>query len=401
MWSRTRYRLLIAAAVFAVLPRVTAQEEELEVRKSARRENPALRITQWQGNREVLAHLQQDLKYSDWFRFPVKEGEKTAYQLTGTAKPAGNKIALTLELTGDGTTRTLALAHPNAVRLAHAAVDQLIKAAFDNPGWCSSRLAFVKRAGKGKDIWVSDFHGGHGKPLVRTGTIATEPAWSNDGRYLTFTLYTGLSTDVLIMDFKRERHKRIAGYGGLNAGCDLSNRATHAALTLSKGGKQVDLFVQDIRTDEIVQLTNDDHVEASPCWSPDDSQICYVSDRGRRPTLHLINADGGQPTRLSPTLGEAVAPDWSPVSNQICFALRRGGHYAIGIIDMDRPQAPERVPVRLAGDWEAPCWAADGRHIICSRDLNGTKNLYVIDSWYGRARKLMAGDGVSLPASTQ
>ena len=53
----------------------------------------------------------------------------------------------------------------------------------------------------------------------------------------------------------------------------------------------------------------------------------------------------------------------------------------------------------IAGDWEAPAWTADGRHLVCSRKHLGNTSLYLIDTWYGRARELTkCGAGTSLPA---
>ena len=65
--------------------------------------------------------------------------------------------------------------------------------------------------------------------------------------------------------------------------------------------------------------------------------------------------------------------------------MKKGGH-------------PEVViPGDLHGDWESPSWCADGRHVVCSRDLGGRKTLYLVDTWYGKVQKLHAGDNASLP----
>ena len=92
-----------------------------------------------------------------------------------------------------------------------------------------------------------------------------------------------------------------------------------AALTLSKG-ENVDLYTINIETGKIVRLTHTAGAEASPCWSPNDESICYVSDQsGARPRLYLLPANGGTPERLLNLPGESVSPDWSSVSNKICF----------------------------------------------------------------------------------
>ena len=56
----------------------------------------------------------------------------------------------------------------------------------------------------------------------------------------------------------------------------------------------------------------------------------------------------------------------------------------------------DRVPeilVNSPGDWESPSWAADGRHIVCSRTLNGQKSLYLLDSYYKKKIALKNYEG--------
>ena len=67
-----------------------------------------------------------------------------------------------------------------------------------------------------------------------------------------------------------------------------------------------------------------------------------------------------------------------------------GSEYQIAELDMKDKNAKMKLLTKVSGDWESPSWLADGRHIICSRKHNGKQSLYMIDSWYGRARELKA-----------
>jgi TolB protein len=132
-------------------------------------------------------------------------------------------------------------------------------------------------------------------------------------------------------------------------------------------------------------VTNDKGIDTSPCWSPDDRTLCFVSDRyAGKPTLYLVEASGGKPRRLLRAAEEAVAPSWSPVSNKICFSYRTGRRYTIAMVDMNSSNRDPIVLVKVAGDWESPSWAADGRHIVCSSNHGGKRALYLVDSRFGR-----------------
>ncbi len=385
------------SALFLMAAAVVVPANDLVVSKEARKKNPTLKIRAWKGDKTLLARVKQDLIFSDWFT--LTEAKAADYFLDGNGNVEGDAAAVTLELTGPQGKLQVAAKHTRPDWVVHGAVDKLIKGVFKNPGFCSTQIAFVKtNNNNNKDVWLAQFDGSNATALTDNGTISTEPAWGAGNRYLTYTLYSQTSTDIIILDFEKNRHKRLAGYSGLNAGCALSNKGVFAAMTLSKGGKQVDLFVKDIATDKLYAMTNDSFVEASPCWSPDDRQICYVGSKARRPTLFVVSARGGAPKRLANLLAEAVSPDWSAVSNKICFAVLKGGQYTIAEIDMNKDDREPRILVSAAGDWEAPSWTADGRHLVCSRKLDGEQKLYLVDSWYGKIRELRTGTGVSLPA---
>ena len=86
---------------------------------------------------------------------------------------------------------------------------------------------------------------------------------------------------------------------------------------------------------------------------------------------------------------EAVSPDWSN-EGIIVYSAKMGNHYAIAVLDPAGREEP-RVVIAAAGDWESPSWAPDNRHVVASRKLDGRSSLFVIDTWTGTARRILAG----------
>src|SRR6185436_6489451 len=77
-----------------------------------------------------------------------------------------------------------------------------------------------------------------------------------------------------------------------------------------------------------VQLTNDGRTYAAPNWSPDGRTIVYAaqSDPNLDPTIELLAAGGGTPTRLATARRSVlfagpgfVQPTWSPDGSKIAF----------------------------------------------------------------------------------
>ncbi len=164
-------------------------------------------------------------------------------------------------------------------------------------------------------------------------------------------------------------------------------------MTLSKG-RNVDLYVMEISNGRLNRLTQSTGAESSPSWSPDDKRICFVSDDiSNRPMIYLTPATGGMVKRLLRVPVESVSPDWSPVSNKICFSMPVGGSYAVAYVDMNSNDREPEILTTAAGDWESPSWAADGRHVVCSRNFKGRQGLYLLDSLYKKATPLKDFEG--------
>src|SRR5438552_5745534 len=61
------------------------------------------------------------------------------------------------------------------------------------------------------------------------------------------------------------------------------------------------------------QFTFGEHNDSSPRWSPDGTQIAFLSDREKPAQLWLMPSDGGEARKLTALEdGEIGAPAWAP-----------------------------------------------------------------------------------------
>jgi TolB protein len=338
----------------------------------------------------VKAQLINDLTYSDWYALTNDEA-KIAFYLTAVYSETGGTGALEIRVADRAGVELAAFrqtAKASEQRwLVHAAVDTLLKTHFGTTGFCTTQLLYVKEVQNVKEVYLAEFDGAEPSRVTVNGRLSTEPDWGPGNGTMIYTLYGSRSTWLMMMNRRTREQQAFSRTPGLNAGGAISPDGRQVAMILSKDG-QVDLYVMEIASKKLKRLTNNASNEASPTWSPDGKQLCFVSDHAsRQPTLYTISANGGTPKKLLKNPGEAVSPDWSPDGQKICFATRVGSNYHIGVWP-GREGADFDLVTKVAGDWEGPSWAADSRHIVCSRNHSGSRVLVLVDSWYYKAQHL-------------
>ena len=80
------------------------------------------------------------------------------------------------------------------------------------------------------------------------------------------------------------------------------------------------IYLQNISTGYVKQLTSGTRLDHSLAWSPEGAWIAFVSDRAEKPQIFLLPVDGGE-ARQHTTLpnGVGTGPVWSPDGKSIAF----------------------------------------------------------------------------------
>ena len=258
-----------------------------------------------------------------------------------------------------------------------------------------SRIAFSAIGADGhKEIYSIDPLGKQLKKITNYKTITVEPEWSPNNKLMNYVVYAGNQVKFVQREMSSGKHRVLTRFNGLNSSAAFSPDGKYLAMTLSKD-KQIDLYYLSANnTKKGGRLTTNGDVEASPVWSPDSRSILYVSSRiyknGKigRPLLHILNTKTKKTKRLFTDGIERVSPSWSSKTGKIAYAKKMGGKYVIAVCNPNDPAQSEEVILKLAGYWEAPSWAPNGRHLVCTREINGRRELYIIDSISKQKRKI-------------
>lgn len=128
------------------------------------------------------------------------------------------------------------------------------------------------------------------------------------------------------------------------------------------------------------RVTHTDGRLTSPAISPDGSRIAFfTTGRPRASEIFTIDAQGGQPTRLTrmTELGMgARAPDWAPDGKRLAF--QSAAPADIWVINLDGTGL-QQLTFDKAPD-ATPAWSPDGRRIAFVSQRAGKPDVYVMNA---------------------
>lgn len=154
-----------------------------------------------------------------------------------------------------------------------------------------------------------------------------------DGELQVFDARSRKSTAISINvpdEGNARRPSRVAA-GNLIESVNLSPKGERA-LFAARG----DIFTAPIEKGPTRNLTDSSNAHDKwPSWSPDGSQIAFISDKSGEEELYLIPQDGSKPAEQITQGGAAMryAPEWAPDGKRIAFSDKDGKLYVLTVAD--------------------------------------------------------------------
>jgi dipeptidyl aminopeptidase/acylaminoacyl peptidase len=223
----------------------------------------------------------------------------------------------------------------------------------------------------------------------------------------------------------------------------ISPDASSVLFTLSQPDREKDeqqsaIWLAEVGAGEPRRFTQGPKRDSGARWSPDGSQIAFVSDRGDeggKPQIYVMPADGGEPRRVTSLPEGAGSPVWSPDGRRIAFTSRVGAEREPEPADKEAKERLQKRPVEvnelkykfdLTGhfrgrstqiftvtidggevqpltsgpfDNSQPAWSPDGAWIAFvsarhpERDFDAVSDIFIVSAEGGEPRQVTPGRG--------
>ena len=234
-----------------------------------------------------------------------------------------------------------------------------------------------------------------------------QPDWSPDGRFIAYSSYRDDAVELWMLEAATGRTWPLTQGGAVNVEPRFSPDGRRLAFvsTAFEGRFHVfTLALADGQAGPALRITADresglpryyysrfDHY-LSPTWSPDGSEVLFVSNRGRiwgtGGFWRMEATPGASPreVRYEETTWKA-RPDWSRDSRRVVYSSYLGGQWHQ--LWLMTAEGGDVIPLTYGDhDATAPRWCPDSRRIAYVSNEGGNTSLWIIELPGGRRSKV-------------
>ena len=276
-------------------------------------------------------------------------------------------------------------------RLAHQMADKILELTTGEPGFFSTRIAYVRRAPGSAQLIVADSDGENPRVALRSTQPIISATWSPDGRRLAYVSFETGKPVVYSHDVSSGVRRIVANFKGSNSSPAWSPDGQSLAVVLTKdGGSQI--FVVSAEGGAARRITSGTGINTEPTFSADGQTIFFSSDRGGGAQIYRVSVGGGTPERVTFGGSYNARPIISPDGKTLAFVTRRDGRFVVAAKNL--ATGAETLLSDGPSD-DSPSFAPNGKWVIFASQAAGRDSLSAV-SVDGRVRSRLSLSATSI-----
>jgi len=153
-----------------------------------------------------------------------------------------------------------------------------------------------------------------------------------------------------------------------------------------KHGLSKEVVILDYDGHNLTRVTNNNQLNLTPAWSPDNKAVIYTSYRQKTPAIYVTWIYTGKTDRLTANNRLNYSPSWNGVEDRIVFASSVNGDCQIFIMDREG-NSLKQLTFRSSIE-SSPCFSPNGYEVVFSSDRMGNPQIFIMDSEGSNQRRL-------------
>lgn len=206
------------------------------------------------------------------------------------------------------------------------------------------------------------------------GTVA----WAPDGSTIALVGKDGPKDAIVLWDLYEKKLVNTLSFDDIEIveGLDWAPDSRRLAF-VGTGYGQSDLYMVDVATEQVRQLTGTSRREDHPDFHPDGRRLAFSAKVEGQFDIKVYDLDRGSQSTLVATPGDDLWPEWTPEGDRILFVSTRDGINDLFLQDLGDGRE-YRLTRTLSGIMN-PSLSPDGQQLVLNTYYHSRREMYRMD----------------------